>query len=129
MNYCVASKADFWKLSPGLFGIGDRIVCQDSGDIWMVRESGNHKEFLLYAPPEHTSFSTGRINKRERKLPHNCPNCGAPINPHKEKCEYCDTYYFNESTKSQEKENLDELMRKWESFPHIPTAEALTSWR
>lgn len=22
----------------------------------------------------------------------NCPNCGAPINPYKEKCEYCDTY-------------------------------------
>ena len=22
-----------------------------------------------------------------------CQNCGAPVNPHAEKCEYCDTYY------------------------------------
>ena len=22
-----------------------------------------------------------------------CPNCGAPVNPHKIKCEYCDSYY------------------------------------
>mgnify|MGYP003310972179 FL=1 len=22
----------------------------------------------------------------------NCKNCGAPINPHKNKCEYCDTF-------------------------------------
>ena len=93
MNYYVASKADFWKLSPGLFGIGDIIKCQDSGDIWVVRECGNHKEFLLYDPPEYILFTHGRINKREKILPHNCPNCGAPINPHKEKCEYCDTYY------------------------------------
>jgi len=23
----------------------------------------------------------------------NCINCGAPINPHRENCEYCDTYF------------------------------------
>ena len=25
----------------------------------------------------------------------NCPNCGAPIEPYKCKCEYCDTWYFD----------------------------------
>lgn len=28
----------------------------------------------------------------------NCPNCGAPIIPEKNKCEYCDTSYFDLST-------------------------------
>lgn len=28
----------------------------------------------------------------------NCPNCGAPINPEKNKCEYCDTSYFDLSS-------------------------------
>ena len=28
----------------------------------------------------------------------NCPNCGAPIAPEKNKCEYCDTSYFDLST-------------------------------
>lgn len=25
----------------------------------------------------------------------NCPNCGAPISPEKNKCEYCGTSYFD----------------------------------
>lgn len=25
----------------------------------------------------------------------NCPNCNAPIEPYKSKCEYCGTYYFD----------------------------------
>lgn len=25
----------------------------------------------------------------------NCPNCGAPIDPYKNKCEYCGTYYYD----------------------------------
>lgn len=25
----------------------------------------------------------------------NCPNCGAPIDPYKCKCEYCGTYYYD----------------------------------
>ena len=28
----------------------------------------------------------------------NCPNCGAPIDPYKVKCEYCGTMYFNLAT-------------------------------
>lgn len=28
----------------------------------------------------------------------NCPNCGAPINIEKNKCEYCDTSYFDLSS-------------------------------
>lgn len=26
---------------------------------------------------------------------HNCPNCGAPLEPYKCKCEYCGTWYFD----------------------------------
>ena len=29
----------------------------------------------------------------DKRNPSHCPNCGAPIIPHKDKCEYCDTYY------------------------------------
>ena len=25
----------------------------------------------------------------------NCPNCGAPLEPYKYKCEYCGTYYYD----------------------------------
>jgi hypothetical protein len=31
--------------------------------------------------------------KEKTNFYHNCPNCGAPINPYKERCEYCDTYH------------------------------------
>lgn len=32
----------------------------------------------------------------------NCPNCGAPIDPYKVKCEYCGTMYFDLATWLQE---------------------------
>ena len=28
----------------------------------------------------------------------NCPNCGAPLEPYKCKCEYCGTWYFDFTT-------------------------------
>ena len=30
-----------------------------------------------------------------------CVNCGAPINPHVDKCEYCDSYYFTMGVKNK----------------------------
>lgn len=27
-------------------------------------------------------------------LSFSCPNCGAPLDPNKEKCEYCETHYY-----------------------------------
>ena len=32
----------------------------------------------------------------------NCPNCGAPLDPYKVKCEYCGTMYFDLATWLQE---------------------------
>lgn len=32
----------------------------------------------------------------------NCPNCGAPIDYAKEKCEYCGTYYDNAEIEYEE---------------------------
>lgn len=34
--------------------------------------------------------------------PTHCPNCGAPIDPTRDRCEYCDSaYLFREETKLQ----------------------------
>lgn len=33
------------------------------------------------------------------KMKTNCPNCGAPIDYSKEKCEYCGTYYERDDSK------------------------------
>ena len=34
----------------------------------------------------------------------NCPNCGAPIDPYRVKCEYCGTMYFDWVTWLQDRE-------------------------
>lgn len=47
----------------------------------------------------------------------NCPNCGAPIDPQSEKCEYCGTYHCHK------------VEIKYESFSDIITAEPLTQNR
>lgn len=33
-----------------------------------------------------------KLVKNKIKSSH-CPHCGAPINPYKDKCEYCECYY------------------------------------
>ena len=103
--------------------VGCVAICKDTDTQWLY---GKTLGWIKISEPEDKKETSA---KEKTNFYHNCPNCGAPINLHKEKCEYCDTYYFNEPTKSQEKENFDELMRKWESFPPIPTAEPLTTWR
>jgi len=102
---------------------GYTAICKDTGALWIY---GTTLGWIKISEPEDKKEIP---IKEKTNFYRNCPNCGAPINLYKEKCEYCDTYYFNEPTKSQEKENLDELMHKWESFPPIPTAEPLTTWR
>ena len=37
----------------------------------------------------------------------NCVNCGAPINPHVEKCEYCDSYYSTMSSEYIQKLTIE----------------------
>lgn len=42
--------------------------------------------------------SENKINtKNNLQIQTHCHNCGAPVNPHLEKCEYCGTYYLNQS--------------------------------
>ena len=118
--YVVNNQSELYSLP---YEVGCVAICKDTDTQWLY---GKTLGWMKISEPEDKKETS---IKGKTNFHHNCPNCGAPINPHKEKCEYCDTYYFNEPTKSQEKENLDELMHKWESFPPIPTAEPLTTWR
>lgn len=58
----------------------DRIIAQNAQQL--VNTS------LLAAVPNSYNNATSR-----RRCAGNCTRCGAPIDPYKEKCDYCDCYY------------------------------------
>ena len=72
---------------------GDLIYCYDTKDFWITRKHCNSIEFVLYESPIFETEAVGWVDAEEKILPTNCPNCGAPTNPHAQKCAYCDTYY------------------------------------
>lgn len=49
----------------------------------------------------------------------NCPNCSAPIDPYRVKCEYCGTMYFDLATNSRYGKGTITA----QAIPHLETVE------
>ncbi len=41
----------------------------------------------------YTNAVVSHSTHTRKRFSGNCPHCGAPVNPHKAQCEYCDCYY------------------------------------
>ena len=59
----------------------------------------------------------------------NCPNCGAPIDPYKVKCEYCGTMYFDLATWLKDGEpcfinySFNKGILTMQAIPHLESIE------
>lgn len=82
--YIINNQSELYSLP---YKTGYTAICKDTGALWIY--STTLGWIKISEPEDKKEVST----KEKTNFYHNCPNCGAPINPYKERCEYCDTYH------------------------------------
>lgn len=55
----------------------------------------------------------------------NCPNCGAPIDPHAEACAYCGTYYSTWREEAEIRQTAEAITFTFSNTEIVAALEAL----
>lgn len=60
------------------------------------KETGNIEQEPVYCRTDLRYLSPQLRRGIKKKIQAHCENCGAPLNPAKARCEYCNSYYKEE---------------------------------